>query len=199
MVIKKLVPMNRLRLLGLFLLVLIVSCRQTTDETAMLELSQNTLTFVGEGDSKPIEIRSSSDLWRWETGVPEWLWIERISDQKVKITVSSNMGDEPRTSEIVFINGDIRRTLVIEQLANSKKPIEYFLRVEERLNFDYVSDSTEIDINTNARYWQIAKEPDWAKLSAEGKKLSIKVEPNPDIRVRKGQIILEAEDVSASI
>lgn len=190
--------MNRLRMIGLILMVIISSCRKEEEEQT-LDVSHKNLTFVGIGESHSINISSSSTLWSWE-GEPEWAYVKKIDNKTARITALPNSTDEARLGKVVFVNGEIKRSITLEQSTQPKAPVEYYIKAKKsKVEFDDIDEPIFIEVETNAPKWHIEDYPEWLYLSAKDKKLEIQVNINTEETPRTGKIVLTAKDARTEI
>lgn len=195
---QRITPMNRLRMIGLILMVIISSCHKEEEEQT-LDVSHKNLTFVGIGESHSINISSSSTLWSWE-GEPKWVYVKKIDNKTARITALPNSTDEGRLGKVVFVNGEIKRIITLEQSTQPKAPVEYYIKAKKsKVEFDDIDEPIFIEVETNAPKWHIEDYPEWLYLSAKDKKLEIQVNINTEETPRTGKIVLTAKDARTEI
>lgn len=183
-------PKNSLFLALSFVLLLLSACRE--QKPATLEISPEKLSFRGVEESKVIAIKCSSDDWTWEKGFPEWIYIDRVNDEEVKITVQPNLNDAVREGVVVFTCEELKRTISIEQ---GPQPT---LRLSKSLiELDDVDGEVEIEVATNATEWKVVNKPEWIEVRKEENKLKIKSSANKEETRREGDVVIETEDKQA--
>ncbi|WP_303169591.1 BACON domain-containing carbohydrate-binding protein [Porphyromonas sp.] len=188
--------MNRARIIGLILMILIISCNRKSEDADMLEVSIDKLSFVADGESKSIVIKSSSEFWSWQ-GLPDWIYVKKVDDGTALIIVFRNDGEEARLGEIVFVNGDLKRSVSIEQAA---RPMDYYFETEvKKIEFDDVNDPVDVKIDTNAKAWAVLEKPDWITITKSETGLTVQADKNLMEIERKGVVILEANEIRAQI
>ncbi|MDO4770618.1 BACON domain-containing carbohydrate-binding protein [Porphyromonas sp.] len=152
--------------------------------------------MMSKRESKSIVIKSSSEFWSWQ-GLPDWIYVKKVDDGTALIIVFRNDGEEARLGEIVFVNGDLKRSVSIEQAA---RPMDYYFETEvKKIEFDDVNDPVDVKIDTNAKAWAVLEKPDWITITKSETGLTVQADKNLMEIERKGVVILEANEIRAQI
>jgi len=186
--------MNR----SLYLIIAILlfnSCSKDVDIT--LTVSQQSLSFIPEGNEQSITVTSNGDWFC--TNTAGWLLV-RQQQGKIRIIAEPNNTTSPRTDVIkVMIGTDTMAEIKVTQNGGTQKEQQSTLSIDKTsVNAKSVGETFSITVNGSSS-WIIKNDNDWCQTAQQSNSLSLIVDRNYGMQERKGSVTVVSGNDSCTI
>ena len=191
---------NKIIILGFLTLGIVWMTGCEKDEINTLSVTPNNIELQKEGGVIILTIKTDADFWNITNPASDWVILSRTSGtgKSAIVTLSvMNKTIEPRSSTLTILAGNAKPIeIVITQPAS-----EYLYSITSSLSsldLARVSNSTAININTDAPQWNITSDADWLQFSqTSGNKgnttINVIASENTDNDWRSATIILSTQ------
>lgn len=142
------------------------------------------------GGYEKVTINSYPKKWEAEVVSGQVLELKRDGNQLLIVTLPNNSKLDPQTSVIKVTAGKISKIITVVQDASP----EVLHCSSEEISPSSKGDHYLIDITTNYDNWSVVSDSTWFRISQEGKKLHIDVDPNDTPESRKGSLTIVGKD-----
>lgn len=186
--------------------ILAVSCTKGAGDppTVSLKVSATKLDFKASGNtSQTITVTAENVKWDISMSAESKAWITAsITDDKtLTVTVSDNETDKPRNGAVVVEAVDNQsvepKRISISQAAGDEEATAYTLSVDPA-SMTFVGEGAQpqeatVTVSDEKLTWTVAPEDsikDWVHVRAEGDKITVTVDDNPETEARAGNLII---------
>ncbi len=142
------------------------------------------------GGYEKVTINSYPKKWEAEVISGQIQELKRDGNQLLIVTLPNNSKLETETSVIKVTSGKISKLITVLQEASP----EVLHCSSEEISPSSKGDHYLIDITTNYENWRVVADSTWFRISQEGKKLHIDVDPNDSPESRKGSLTIVGKE-----
>lgn len=171
----------------------------TIYEEPEIKVSESTVTFTKNKESKTLKITTNKDKWiATSSAEGNWLTLTQ-KDDELTIAVSENSDNHPRTTTVcVNALGAMAKVMVNQSEGDTFIAID---GEEDNIEVDAEGGFFEIPILTNADKIEVKNETEWAEARylSGAAILKIKAKGNDWLNAREGEIKLVSDDCVKNI
>lgn len=191
----------------LFFVVALTSCNEVFDnswssstEARSLALSNSSLSFTSEAQTKTMEVTSQNIPWSivnnasWLSFTPN----SGSSSVSVSAAVQENKSDTSRVAHTQLRSTDSSLPRTLELMVSQAAPEPVINFSESTIVFDGGSSEKRVSVDSN-RSWTYSKSESWISVSRDGNALLISVTANTDNGARDGFVTVTAAGKSEQI
>lgn len=191
----------------LFFVVALTSCNEVFDnswssstEARSLALSNSSLSFTSEAQTKTMEVTSQNIPWSIVNNA-SWLSFNPnsgLSSVSVSAAVQENKSDTSRVAHTQLRSTDSAFSRTLELMVSQAAPEPIINFSESTIVFDGGSSEKRVSVDSN-RSWTYSKSESWIFVSRDGNALLISVTANTDNGARDGFVTVTAAGKSEQI
>lgn len=195
------------RLIAAITLITFTSCSEVFDDVwqaslteRSLSLSNSSLNFTSEAQSKNINVKAENIVWTFQNNA-QWLFFSPMSGKSsavVNASVTENMTDTARTSYVLLNSTDADFPSSYNLTVSQSAPVPFIEFSEDNLIFDGCSSEQRVSVNSN-RAWTYSASESWISISRNGNSLTISVSANDDSGAREGYVNVAAGNINKHI
>lgn len=191
----------------LFFVVALTSCNEVFDnswssstEARSLALSNSSLSFTSEAQTKTMEVTSQNIPWSivnnasWLSFTPN----SGTSSVSVSAAVQENKSDTSRVAHTQLRSTDSAFSRTLELMVSQAAPEPVINFSESTIVFDGGSSEKRVSVDSN-RSWTYSKSESWISVSRDGNALLISVTANTENGARDGFVTVTAAGKSEQI
>ena len=142
------------------------------------------------GGYEEVTINSYPAEWEAEVVSGQIQELKRNGNQLLIVTLPNNSKLETQTSVIKVTSGKLSKKINVVQDASP----EVLHCSSEEISPSSKGDHYLIDITTNYDNWSVVADSTWFRITQEGKRLRIDVDPNDSPESRKGSLTIVGKD-----